>query len=352
MPADQSIAPSVTTELEAIAQLSIEFNLLKQPNEAMDLLTLSAQKLVLIQRLETMINEHHLAQFRPKAAVEPGSDAIIQQMFRQFFYKFLLVFGMFQDALGSYLFWNSLFLLIPYIIDPVLIALTVISTALSTVLYYAFQEMFLKEAFDLPSDDTDLGQRIQNDSTQLKTILSLNQVISNVIVMEDTDSTVYSAFLGLLEELNQDMRDKHAGMTAYTETTAQQILKIATVVFGALASIASSYFTVNLLMGIVAASLLSTPIGWSIVILTVVADLGYYYAMGVSSMVNLIHPDLEAHKTFKKDVREFNEMHPDDDDLKRYGSIKQHSFFKEEKPSSPALASDNCIASPENNAVI
>ena len=311
-----------------VSELITAFSALTQRTDSDDLLAISDEKLRLIQRFNTIINNHIPLRLRPKPLDEKSSDALLQQTCRQIFYQFLLVFGLFQDALGSYLFWSALFILIPSISNPVLIIASLAATALSSILYYAFQVTFLKDAFDLPQDHTHLGLLLSNYSLQLETTTAINEMLSSIWMLP-IDNAIYDEYIQLLTLLNQDLRCRHAAMGAYTETAFKKVLKSCTLAFGALASIASSYFTVHLLMSLVAAPLLGTPIGWVILILTVVADLGYYYAMGATSMARLINPDLDHYQTFKNNLDDFNSSYPDD--LTEIRTIKQqHYFFKEQ----------------------
>lgn len=318
-----------------VSVLIFEFNAVMQQMASGDLLVLNEQKLRLIKRLETMINQHVPLQFRPKPTHEKNNTALLQETCQQLFYQFLLVFGLFQDAIGSYLFWNALFLLIPSISNPVLVVVSLFCTFLSSILYYAFQVAFLKDAFNLAHDDTDLGLLLASYSSQLEAIIAINQVLSSMWMLP-IDNAVYDEYAQLLTLLNQDLRDKHATIAAYTETTFKQILKASTLAFGALASVASSYFTSNLLMGILAASLVGTPLGWALTLLSIVADLGYFYALGATSMAHLINPDLDNYQTFKNNLSEFNATYQND--LTEIRSIKRCCFFKEQQESgNPAV---------------
>lgn len=342
MVGNQWVETPPTDENEGILELIIAFNALAEQTNSVDLFALNEQKLILIRRFETIINRHVPLRFRAKPTHEQNSPPDLQGTCQKLFYQFLLVFGLFQDALGGYLFWNALFLLIPHISNPVLVALSLVCTALGSILYYAFQVAFLKDVFNLAQDNTDLGLLLASYSSQLETIIAMNQVLSSMWMLP-IDNAIYDEYAQLLTRLNQDLRHQHETLEAYTETPLQQILKASTLAFGALASIASSYFTSNLLMSTLAASLVGTPLGWTMILLTIVADLGYYYAMGATSMVQFINPDIDNYQTFRKRLCEFNTTYQDD--LQEIRAIKQCCFFKGTQTSDNPLpqSKTNCF---------
>ncbi len=330
------VTTSFADERRDIPELIAEWNAMTHRIDSGDLLALNHQKLRLIQRFETIINQHVPLRLRPKPTDAKSNEALLQQMYWQIFYNLLLVFGLFQDAVGSYLFWNALFLLIPSLSNPVLMALSFAATALSSLLFYAFQVTFLKAAFDLPQDHTHLGLLLASYSSQLETTTAINQVLSSMWMIP-VDDSVYDEYIELLTLLNQDLQHKHNHMSAYPDTTFKQILKASTLVFGVFASIANSYFTTNLLMGLIAAPLLGTPVGWAIVLLSIVTDLGYYYAMGATSIVQLIHPDFQHYQAFKDHLESFHATYQDH--WIEIQSIKRCCFFKEQSKSDTPLSS-------------
>jgi hypothetical protein len=88
----------------------------------------------------------------------------------------------------------------------------------------------------------------------------------------------------------------------------------------------------NSLITLLAPTLLGTPIGWSMVCLTVIAGLGFYYAMDATSMTRLINPSFDGYHTLQNELQAFVPRYHDD--LAHIKCIKER--FIEKKPTQTA----------------
>ena len=225
------------------------------------------------------------------------------------------------------MFGSTLFALIPGISNPVLLVASIAFTVLSSVLFYAFEVTFLKDALGIHYKNTDVALFVEIYTSQLKTTISINQLLTT-IHMQEVKNSVYNEYIQLTNLLNQDLRSKHAAIGPYPESILKKILKVGILAFGALSSIAGSYFFANALLTVLAASLVGTPVGWAIIGLTVLAGLGFYYAMDATSMIRLANPAFDKYHLLKKELEQFKDIYHDD--LNLVTSIKDR--FIEKKP--------------------
>lgn len=298
-------------ETSTVRQLIDVFELLSKESDQINILDIEKQKLHIAQLFEIIIKKEIPRQYIMPTLPKETIKHSLNQTTRTFLYYFLLIFGMFECVAGSYLFAAELFMLIPGISNPVFIMATLIFTILSSVLFYAFEVTFLKEVLGIPYDDTEFAQLIETYSEQLKTTITINQLLST-IHMQNVDSSTFDEYRELVTLLNKELRNKPNNMPSYPESTLKNILNAGVLAFGALSSIAGSYFFVKSMMMMVASSMLGTPIGWTIIALTVLSGLGYYYSMDAISMIRLAHPVYASYETLKKELNLFKEHYPDD----------------------------------------
>ena len=276
-----------------------------------DNLTAEKQKLDIIHAFEKIIKKALPPQYRLAESLKPDADFPMDPTVRDALYYFMFAFGLFESVAGSYLSGAALFSLIPGISNPALMISSLVFTILSSVLFYAFEVTFLKEALGISSINTDFTEKVKTYSSQLNTTIAINRLLATIHV-QDMNTALYDEYVQLTGLLNQDLRNKLANMGQYPESLLKNVLKIGVLAFGALSSIAGSYFFANSLMAMVAASWVGTPIGWTVVILTVIAGLGFYYAMDATSMIRLVNPAFDTYATLKQDLERFEAVYGND----------------------------------------
>ena len=78
-----SVIPLPSIEDMEVSELITAFSALTQRTDSDDLLAISDEKLRLIQRFNTIINNHIPLRLRPKPLDEKSSDALLQQTCRK-----------------------------------------------------------------------------------------------------------------------------------------------------------------------------------------------------------------------------------------------------------------------------
>jgi hypothetical protein len=324
-----SLAMRPPSEMDEILQLIKAFEALTaQSANFMEktAIDLEKQKLKIIQDFEEILNRI----IPPKDALpvnQENSLFSLSQTSREMLYYFVLIFGMFESIAGSYLFGSTLFSLIPGISDTVHLIASIVFTALDSILFYAFEVTLLKDSLGIPYDDTDFTQSIETYSSQLNTTITINKLLATIYML-DVDNVLYDQYINLTTLLNADLRIKEGEMQPYPESTLTNILKMVVLVYGAVSNAAGSYFFSNELLKVVAASMVGTPLGYTLVALTMLCGLSFYYAMGCTSMINLITPSFDEYQALKAGLTLFKTNYHDD--LSHVRSIRER--FTQNKP--------------------
>lgn len=231
-----------------------------------------------------------------------------QQAFIKFAYRFCMLFGFFEKAAGSFLFGSTLFALIPGINQFSLYALTVIYTLLDALLFYAFEVSFLKKHWGMGFSDN--GKSLLNKTyIQQLEVLTVINIILNSRETFDWEQKEYREYCVALKHLNQYVIKKHSTMGEYASTPTRVAIEKGVIIFGALSSVADSYFMAKTALLTLHISFMSSPLGWALVVAMIVSALVFYYAMGVQSMSKLVHPDRKSFYALKDNISLFKQKY-------------------------------------------
>ncbi len=225
-----------------------------------------------------------------------------QTFFEKLLYYVLMSFGILHSLFRSYMFGNGLVALIPALSSPVRIMLSLLYVCLQTILFYGFDISLLKSRFGFSGSNTNLYQFINTLIEQIGAINSINRLLSTVLVFT-IDNESKADYDRIIAIFNQDFQRKYQVLQTNDNSIYRKIAIVGMVGFGVVSTIAGSYFMTNSILLFYAANLVGTPWGWAIVALFVAIELGYYYAMGATGVVNLINKD---YKNVNKLHREFS----------------------------------------------
>ena len=225
-----------------------------------------------------------------------------QIFFEKFLYYVLMCFGILHSLFRSYMFGSGLVALIPALSPHIRIVLSLLYVCLQTILFYGFDISLLKSRFGLSGSNTNLYQFINAMIEQVSTINSINRLLSTVLVFT-IDNESKADYDRIVAIFNQDFQRKYQALQTNDSSIYRKIAIVGMVGFGVISTIAGSYFMTNSILLFYAANLIGTPWGCAIIALFVAIELGYYYAMGATGIVNLINKD---YKNVNKLHREFS----------------------------------------------
>jgi hypothetical protein len=263
-----------------------------------------------MQLIEQKIKQTLVASTIPQLLIEPISTEVWTKKAKQMLYPGLLLFGVFENLVNSYFFGATLFALIPRMTDPTLIIMSLTYAFLDSVLFYLYQASVLREALDIPSSSK-ISRLIDVYAEQLGTMHIMNRLLSSLAVLT-LPHEQYADYIRFARLANDDLRMKYHTISAMKEPWYKELFKAGVFVFGMISSLAGSYFVAMTFLTLLAAPLVGTPIGWLIIVATMLLGLGFHYAMDASGMTRVVNRDYLNYQDLKKKFGLFYETYPDD----------------------------------------
>lgn len=280
----------------AISMLSNnDMNELKKPEPVLSKLELEKLKL---KQIKSLFSDLQVLDFNRSEDEKRQND-----YFKMGLYYGLIGFGLLEQCAGSFVFGFSIVSLIPGLPKFSILLLSAIYTLLDSILFYAFEITFLKEALGIESVESELTQLILLYKQQLCLAKQIN-IHVNALKITDACSTEH---LELLKMINQDLIDKYQQMQNKKISIYREILKYGVLTFGVCANIAESYFFAHTFLLLLSSTLPFSGLGYLIIAITITANLGFFYAMGASSVIKIIHPELSDFQELKKELQFFSE---------------------------------------------
>ena len=308
---------------KSLDDLKLEFVVLFKQTQTLNIRSLQRQKLetsklAVIQELTNRISLA-LNEQSQNNTVESKCNSSVNY----FAYYFCLFGGFIQTGSESYLFGSTLFALIPGLVNPWLLCVSLVYVVLDAVLFYAFDAAQLRDSLNIEYTSTGVSQLMQTYAEQLQKVTALNEKLSKLQRIESLSLEDYAAYIACLKSFNADICHKQNTIGAYPESSWRKFCKSAIWVFGAFASVAGDYFIASALLGLIRSSLVGTPVGWVITILLTLSGLGLYCAMEGRSVANLVNPDFQAFKDLKHDLTLFDKSKNYDSDLDSALNLKK-----------------------------
>ena len=100
-------------------------------------------------------------------------------------------------------------------------------------------------------------------------------------------------------------------MGAYPRSKLRMAVEYGVVLFGAISTIADSYFMAKTAMLALHISFMSSPLACALVIAMVASALVFYYAMGARGVAKLVNPDRKSFYRLKEGLTLFSNRHRD-----------------------------------------
>jgi hypothetical protein len=145
-------------------------------------------------------------------------------------------------------------------------------------------------------------------SKQVTLATELNQYLGMISSL-NIESAQYARYLRFSLLVNQDLKKKYTVMCKTNETWLKKAIRISVFAFGAISSLAGSYFMAVTIMSLLYAPLITSPVGILIIILTMAVGIAFHYAMDTTSMTRVVNPDYEKYQTLKQEMGHFDETY-------------------------------------------
>jgi hypothetical protein len=299
---------SLVPKIRSIDDLLQDFEQLISASSHPSSLKIEEEKLAIIEQIVVKIKQDTPPVFI--VPVDEGEkETSLKKKLRRALYYTLLLFGVLEDAANGFFFGSALFALIPAISNPTLFIAAISYACIESTLFYLFDSAELKDAIGIEDPHTKLSSFIKVYSDQVKVATELNQYLGMISSL-NIESTQYARYLRFSLLVNQDLKKKYAVMCKTKETWLKKTIRISVFAFGAISSLAGSYFMAVTIMSLLSVPLITTPVGIMIIILTMVVGIAFHYAMDASSMTRVVNPDYEKYQTLKQDMGRFDETYP------------------------------------------
>jgi hypothetical protein len=302
---------------QSLAQLMQEFRKL---SVILDDHELEARKLSILKIIKTRIDEKLDAPIQP-IAIEAAPTSY-QYLLRQIAYRFCMIFGFFEKASGSFLFGSNLFALIPGIHPYSLYTLTTLYILLDAFLFYAFDVSFLREYLGISVTNDSATLLNETYAQQLELINDINIALNQRQTI-DWDQNEYQSYCNAMRVFNTHLLKKLDTMGEYTNTPLNRGIEKGLIVFGALSSIADSYFLAKTALLTLHISFMSSPLGWILVVSMILTTLLFYRAKEVQSMSELINSDRKSYQSLSEGLTLFATKYGHQEPYKLRGTYQQ-----------------------------
>lgn len=291
-----------------------------------DLIQLEQKKLLILERIvEQLKHDSNPILAFPKE--DPKVESAIRKNLKRFFYYLLLAFGTIEDVANSFFFGSALFFsLFPAISNASLLIASVIYVGIESALFIIYDSAQLRDALGIHDPHTSLSPVIDLYSKQLKQAIELNQYLAMMSALT-METPLFLTYMEIASYVNRDLKLKHKQMERIEESIFQKILRHSVFVFGAISSLAGSYFMATTILSMCCAGLLATPIGVAIILTTMVIGIVFHYAMDTTSLTRIVNPDHEKCETLKSSLLEFDQMYSED-----LSALKQLRFRFQKLP--------------------
>jgi hypothetical protein len=232
------------------------------------------------------------------------------QKTRMYAYYILLSFGVLEDVANSYFMGSALFLLLmPTLSSSMLFMASLVYALIEGALFYLFDSYELRTALDVQDPHFSLPILLNQFETQVKLATQLNQHLSMMCTLSMSDES-YRTYLYFLNLLSDDLEKKMIQMQRKNDRVSHQIFRCAVMLFGAISSLAGSYFMVTTLMSLVCLPMLTTPLGLAVIVLTMGLGLAFHYFMDTTSLTRVINPEYEKFESVKEALASYHSTYP------------------------------------------
>lgn len=272
--------------------------------EALDKNTLTSEEFLATEEYKLTIMkaiEHDLQRYVVKKKEIEEQTAVSK--WRLALFAGILLLDLIPMAVGGFVGMTTLLDTIPEISTAATYIISLLVTAIETLLVYSVTAPLLKKALGIfQRDSADSLVELYNEKIQ-KT-KSINSILTNELESADKISlSRYRAYAGISKKINNDI--SNTKIEPFKEPLIKKIARLGLSGLNLVLNIAGGYFMATALLTTVAAALVGTPIGWFIVGLVVLGGLAGRFVVRSDSMHDLLNPKAKKHHNIEKKLKYF-----------------------------------------------
>ena len=226
--------------------------------------------------------EAHLIPRRPKAS----AWGVLKQRLA---YYSLLVIGFLMDMGNAYCFGISLLsALMPAFPEATLILFSIIYAGLDALLFLCFDACHLRENLGLNASYVQMRQLVSVYKQQIILMSRMNSDMSSIFSLHLSNKD-YDEFIRFAEMATRDLRIKHRQLPQQDSDLWMRLMQPVLFAFGAVSSVAGTYFMVTSMMVVFLPTWVGTLAGALLTGFMATAGVFLHYVTGESGMDRVIN---------------------------------------------------------------
>jgi hypothetical protein len=289
----------------SISTLSKQFDDLCKLNADNNSIPIEEYKLAIMEAVAV-----YLEQLRPQKLSNNAKSKTKRQKIIRWIQLGLFMFsevvmmpsGIYYTFLG---FKTMLAIIVPSAVSLAVLGISIALTAIDLAIQMVFKATMIKQV---------LGMSLGNQAKKLLHVYErqiiatekMNTLLSQPDVFKQMTLQEYKAVSSLVVDFNQkDMKpkqmkfdDKHLAKNN-KEHMAKKVLRGCILGFKAILTVTSAYFWATVLLGLISASLIGTPVGWIITGILIAGALAAFLSLRDDTMRQILSPALKAFKQVK-----------------------------------------------------
>lgn len=233
-----------------------------------------------------------------------------------FMYRVLSFCGILISGIIGFLGGNGLLSLIQWLPNPVLLAFSAALGVVNSILFFAIEANMIKNSLGVNSLGKNTNSLLHAHAEQIDATKRINKMLFDFIYVKKMSRSDYANYAKIAFKFNRNVKSKVQSFIAYKEPPTITILRWGVTGLGAVLAAGNGYFLMTSLLGIVAAPLLGTPVGWAIIGLTIATTLSLYFSIRSKAMFGMVNPNYQEFNKVKnklikfplKNVEDFSEV--------------------------------------------
>lgn len=267
-----------------------------------DKLIIEKYKLAIIKSVASYLDQFELYK---KEVIEKELANTKWKFLKLMLFSFLSVSGLLMNASWNILGTQQLLTLIPGISNPLSIMISIFLSGINSLLFLAFDAALLRNALGVSSFSKASKNLFDLQEKEIKGIKRVNHLLANYHVISQIPSNEYRQCAEIAKVFNKDIAQKKHKYH-YQEKPANRLFRYLVTGLGSIMIVAGSYFGMNSLLGLVAAPLIGTPVGWAIIGVATISSLGFYFSTRANSMYAMTNPTFKKYEKVKMNLDKFN----------------------------------------------
>jgi hypothetical protein len=254
---------------------------------------LEEQKRYLMHQFHTQLKDNcHPADLSPAPLQDFTTES---SSFKKYF--MFLFSGLAVNMVHGFVSSIALLSLITAISNPVLLIASGVMSMLNACTYNFFEGYLLKQNLGIPILTKSVQKTLAVYEDQITIMEKINRALFNVVAVSHYKKlNQYEEFSAIAVAMNKSVQGNKRLFAVYKEKKITKAIRLSFMIFGSTMAAGTGFFAAKALLGIVAVSLLGTPVGWGLVIGAAVFSVVFHLGLKPKKMFNMLNPVAQKFK--------------------------------------------------------